>query len=86
MKFLSPKIKQFLLLLLKLIVVGGAFYFIKNQLTEKDFHWDIISQTLQKPNAWFLVTILLILTFLNRFLEILKWQNLAKVVKPISIW
>ena len=86
MKFLSPKIKQFLLLLLKLIVVGGAFYFIKNQLTEKDFNWDIISQTLQKPNAWFLVTILLILTFLNRFLEILKWQNLAKVVKPISIW
>lgn len=86
MKFLSPQLKKFLLLLLKLLVVGGAFYFIKNQLTEKDFNWDIISQTLQKPNAWILVSILLLLTFFNRFLEILKWQNLAKVVKPISIW
>ncbi len=86
MKFLTPQLKKILLLLLKLLVVGGAFYFIRNQLTEKDFNWDIISQTLQKTNAWILVSILLLLTFLNRFLEILKWQNLAKVVKPISIW
>lgn len=86
MKFLSPKIKQFLLLLLKLIVVGGAFYFINNQLAEKDFNWNIIYQTLQKPNAWILVLTLLILTFLNRFLEILKWQNLAQLVQPINIW
>lgn len=68
------------------MVVGGAFYFINNQLTEKDFNWDIISHNLQKPNAWLLVSILLMLTFLNRFLEILKWQNLAQVVKPVSVW
>lgn len=86
MKFLSPKLKKFLLLLLKLMVVGGAFYFIKNQLAEKDFNWNIVSQTLQQPNAWILVSMLLLLTFLNRFLEILKWQNLVQVVKPISIW
>ena len=86
MKFLSPKIKQFLLLLLKLIVVGGAFYFIKNQLTEKDFNWQIIYQTLQKPNAWILVLTLLLLTFTNRFIEILKWQNLAQNVQKISVW
>ena len=35
MKFLTPKIKQFLSLLLKLIVVGLAFYFIQSQLAEK---------------------------------------------------
>lgn len=68
------------------MVVGGAFYFIKNQLADKDFNWDIVSQTLQQPNAWILVSMLLLLTFLNRFLEILKWQNLVQVVKPISIW
>lgn len=68
------------------MVVGGAFYFIKNQLTEKDFNWNIIYQTLQKPNAWVLVSILLLLTFSNRFIEILKWQNLAQNVQKISIW
>jgi len=26
------------------------------------------------------------LSFLNRYFEILKWQNLAHVVKPISIY
>lgn len=86
MKLLSPKMKQFLILLLKIAVVGGAFYFINKQLTEKDFDWEIIAKALHKPNAWFLVGILLLLTFLNRFIEILKWKNLAHTVKPISIW
>lgn len=86
MKFLSSKIKQFLLLLLKLIVVGLAFYFIKSQLAEKTLDWNIISRALQKPQAVFYVIILLILTFLNRFVEILKWKNLAQTIVPISIW
>lgn len=86
MKVLSPKIKQFLILLLKIIVVGLAFYFISDQLTQKDFNWAIISKALNKPNAWILISALLLLTFFNRFIEILKWQNLAQTVKPISVW
>ncbi|HUH25033.1 MAG TPA: hypothetical protein VLY87_00260 [Flavobacterium sp.] len=86
MKFLSPKIKQFLLLLLKLIVVGLAFYFIKKQLAEKELDWTIFSKISENPNAYFLVFVLLTLTFLNRFLEILKWKNLAQLVEPISVW
>lgn len=86
MKFLSSKIKQFLVVLLKILVVGLAFYFIKSQLATKEFNWNLVLQALQKPNAWFLVLLLLILTFLNRFLEILKWQNLAQTVEKISVW
>src|SRR5690606_4791479 len=86
MKFLSSKIKQFLLLLMKLIVVGLAFYFIKSQFAEKTLDWNIISTALQQRNATFFVAILLILTFLNRFIEILKWRNLAQTIQPISIW
>ena len=26
------------------------------------------------------------MTFLNRFIEILKWKNLAQIIEPISIW
>lgn len=86
MKFLSPKIKQFLLLLLKLIVVGLAFYFIQSQLADKEWDWNIIAEKWQQPNAVFFIVGILTLTFLNRFIEILKWKNLAQLIEPISIW
>lgn len=86
MKFLSPKIKQFLLLLLKLIVVGLAFYFIQSQLADKEWDWNIIAEKRQQPNAVFFIVGILTLTFLNRFIEILKWKNLAQIIEPISIW
>lgn len=86
MKFLSPKIKQFLLLLLKLIVVGLAFYFIQSQLADKEWDWNIIAKKWQQPNAVFFIVGILTLTFLNRFIEILKWKNLAQIIEPISIW
>lgn len=86
MKFISPKIKQFLLLLLKLIVVGLAFYFIQSQLADKEWDWNIIIEKWQQPNAVIYILGIVILTFLNRFIEILKWKNLAQIVEPISIW
>ena len=86
MKFLSPKIKQFLLLLLKLIVVGLAFYFIQSQLADKEWDWNIIAEKWQQPNAVFFIVGIVILTFLNRFIEILKWKNLAQIIESISIW
>src|SRR5690554_2479501 len=86
MKFISPKIKQFLLLLLKLIVVGLAFYFIQSQLADKEWDWNIIAEKWQQPNSIFYILGILILTFLNRFIEILKWKNLVQIIEPISIW
>lgn len=86
MKFLSPKIKQFLSLLLKFIVVGLAFYFIQSQLSEKEWNWNIIQQQWKKPKALFYIIGLVVLTFLNRFIEILKWKNLAQIIEPISVW
>lgn len=86
MKFISPKIKQFLLLITKLLVVGLAFYFIKSQLSEKEFNWEIISESIAQKNGYWYLFFLLVLTFLNRFIEILKWQNLAQTVRSISVW
>lgn len=86
MKFLTPKIKQFLSLLLKLIVVGLAFYFIQSQLAEKEWDWNMVRKHWEKPYAIFYIVALLVLTFLNRFIEILKWKNLAQVIEPISVW
>lgn len=86
MKSHSSKIKQFLLLLLKLIIVGTAFYFMYSQMNKKELNWSLFSHVLGTPKSGMLFTALLILTFLNRFLEILKWKNLAKVLGPISTW
>lgn len=86
MKLISSKIKQFLLLLLKLIVVGLAFYFIQSQLADKEWDWNIIAEKWQQPKGVFYIIGILILTFLNRFIEVLKWKNLAHIIEPITIW
>ncbi len=86
MTFLSPKIKHFLVLLAKIVIVAGAFYFIYNQLVNNEkLNWtDFKTFVLEKQSFWPLFA-LLVLTFLNRFIEILKWQNLIQLVKKISV-
>lgn len=80
------KSKQFLVLLLKVLVVAGAFYFMYDRLASNDqLDWQKFRQLVwSKASIWGILLVLL-LSFLNRFLEILKWQNLVKVIKPISV-
>jgi hypothetical protein len=83
---ISPKSKQFLLFLIKVLIVGGAFYFIYNQLANNDkLDWQKFIVLFHKNYSLGGIAFLLLLSVLNRFFEILKWQNLAQVVKPISI-
>lgn len=80
------KAKQFLVLLIKLLIVGGAFYFIYNQLANNDkLDWKKFIVLFQKNQSVGGIGFILSLSVMNRFFEILKWQNLAQVVKPISI-
>jgi len=80
------KAKQFLVLLLKVLVVVGAFYFIYDRLASNDqLDWVKFQQLVwSKVSIWGILMVLF-LSFLNRFLEILKWQNLVQVIKPISV-
>ncbi len=79
------KAKQFLVLLIKLLIVGGAFYFIYNQLANNDkLDWEKFIILFKKNQSVAGISFILLLSVLNRFFEILKWQNLAQVVKPIS--
>ena len=86
MTFLSPKIKHFLVLLAKIVIVAGAFYFIYNQLVNNEkLNWtDFKTFVVEKQSFWPLFT-LVVLTFLNRFIEILKWQNLIQLVRKITV-
>lgn len=80
------KAKQFLVFSVKLLIVVGAFYFIYNQLATNDkLDWTKFSTLVKEKQSVLGIVFLLSFSFANRFLEILKWQNLVQFIKPISI-
>lgn len=86
MAILSGKAKQYLIALIKLLVVGGAFYFIYDRIANNErLDWTQFLDILQKKQSFGILFLILLLTFLNRFFEILKWQNLVRYLKPITL-
>ncbi|APX99303.1 lysylphosphatidylglycerol synthase domain-containing protein [Lacinutrix venerupis] len=86
---LSYKTKQFFFVLIKLSIVVGAFYFIYNKLVNNnklDFYefatYLNSNNVLTAKN----VILLMFLSFLNWYLEILKWQSLVSFIKKISFF
>ncbi len=83
---LPHKAKQFLVLTAKLLIVGGAFYFIYDRIAQNDgLDWSRLTDVLTGTRAYSLAAVILLLSFFNRFIEILKWQNLINSFKKISI-
>jgi hypothetical protein len=80
------KTKQFLVLLVKLLIVGGAFYFIYNQLANNDkLDWQKFLILFQKNQSVLGIGFILVLSVLNRLFEILKWKYLVSYLHPISL-
>lgn len=83
---ISPKTKPFLFFTIKLLIVGGAFYFIYNQLANNDkLDWQKFLVLFQKNYSLGGILFILLLSVLNRFFEILKWQNLVLYLHKISL-
>jgi hypothetical protein len=83
---ISHKTKQFLLFLIKILIVGGAFYFIYNQLANNEkLDWQKFIVLFQKNQSVGGISFILLLSVLNRFFEILKWQNLVSYLHKISV-
>ncbi len=87
LKVLSYKTKQFLVVLIKLSIVVGAFYVIFHKLFENDelnfryfSHFLIENEVFSIKNGVFL----LVLTCFNWFFETLKWQTLVDIIERIS--
>jgi hypothetical protein len=80
------KAKQFGVFIIKLLIVIGAFYFIYNKLAnDKSLNWVKFWELVERKATFQAVLFLLLFSFANRFLEILKWQNLVSFIKPISV-
>ena len=83
---ISHKTKQFLVLGIKILIVVGAFYFIYKQLADNEkLDWQKFIVLFRKNQSILGIIFILFLSFLNRFLEILKWKNLVSSFKIISI-
>lgn len=80
------KAKQFLVFTVKLLIVTTAFYFIYDQLANNDkLDWKKFEELVAKKASVFGIVFILSFSFLNRFLEILKWKNLVSTIKIISL-
>lgn len=80
------KTKQFLVLLIKILIVAAAFYFIYDQLANNDkLNWQKFIVLFQKNQSVSGISFILLLSVLNRYFEILKWQNLAQNIRKITI-
>ena len=80
------KAKQFGVFIIKLLIVSGAFYFIYDQLAHNDqLDWNKFTSLLKEKASFLGIVFLLSFSFANRYLEILKWQNLVSFIKPISL-
>lgn len=80
------KAKQFLVFAVKVLIVCAAFYFIYQQLSDNpQLDWQQFVVLFKKNYSISGVLFLLLLSFLNRFFEILKWQNLVSSFRNISL-
>ena len=86
MNTIPNKPKKLLIFLIKLLIVGGAFYFIYNQLANNDkLDWEQFIVLFKKNQSVLGIGFILLLSVLNRFFEILKWQNLVSHLYKISL-
>ncbi|WP_396194466.1 hypothetical protein [Flavobacterium sp.] len=70
----------------KLLIVLLSFYFIYNELNNNNqLNWEKFFDLLHRK--WSVLGMLFLLSFsiANRYLEILKWQNLVNFLKPITV-
>ena len=84
---LPYKTKQFFFVLIKISLLVMAFYFIYNKLSKnKDLSFNDFIQFLSKNDVFSLKSIcfLVLLSIINWFFEILKWQKLVCFITKVS--
>lgn len=80
------KAKQFGVFIIKLLIVIGAFYFIYDKLTsDKSLNWEKFWELADEKFTFLVVFGLLLMSFANRFFEILKWKNLVSTIHTVSV-
>lgn len=86
---ISYKYKSGLVFIIKLLIVGLAFYFIAIKISDnKTLTNTTFINRLQENilNSYSIILILFSFTLINWFLEIIKWQTLVSTIKQINFF
>lgn len=74
--------------IIKILIIGGAYYIISSKLLHDDNFNSILWTESILSNGYlgfFFIFILILFTFFNWNLEILKWKSLVKTIKRLSV-
>lgn len=83
------KLKEFFILLFKLIIVAGAFYYIYNKIVDNGkISFEELAVQFNKAFSQhvFALFFLISLTLINWIFEIKKWQTLVSTIKKITYY
>ena len=80
--------KKTISLILKIIIVFFAFFFLYKQLSSKSSveQFEIDHILIQLQNNYLLIFVVILMMFLNWFLESLKWRFLISKIESVSIF
>lgn len=85
---MNSRTKSFISICIKIIIIGLAFSYIFKKLNDNqninDFR--VLLGGLSAERIWIVLPIVVLLMFLNWFLEALKWRYLIQRIENISIW
>ena len=81
------KSKKTISFLLKIAIVAFALFFLYEQITSKSSFedFDIDKIVIQLKKNYFLIVLVVLMMFINWFLESLKWRALISKIEKISI-
>ncbi|PKA82589.1 lysylphosphatidylglycerol synthase-like protein [Ulvibacter sp. MAR_2010_11] len=83
---LSHKSKQYLLVTLKVFVLGITFWYIYSKVSDTNAETiTTLTEAIQHKNSWILF-VFVGLAGINWILEILKWQTVIAPVKQLTFW
>lgn len=85
---MNSRTKRFISICLKIVIIGLAFSYIFKKLNDNqninDFR--VLLGDLSADRVWVVLPVVVLLMFVNWFLESLKWKYLIRRIENISVW
>lgn len=85
---MNPRVRKFLSICIKIAIIGLAFSYIFRKLSDNQSIADfrMLLTELSAGKVWLVLSAVILLMFLNWFLESLKWKYLVQKIENIAIW
>ena len=80
--------KKYINLIIKLTIVGLAFWFVYSKVSNQHnlVEFQSLINSLEKSGTYWTIGVVVFLMILNWFFEVVKWQYLIKDIEKLSVW